>query len=123
MAWSDAQIDALRAVSSEGRQEWIGQCQGVIHHHYTTGNTYIYAAGFVLQDGSETPRGQQSYAPFDVTVTDDGCATNGAPGAPGYTRFLLRDPALPVRNLWTRDNGDAGERFGSPLRSHPAYLR
>lgn len=39
------------------------------------------------------------------------------------TIFNITGKYLPVVNVQTRDNGDGGEKFGSPLTSYPAYFR
>ena len=124
---SDAQIQAIQDVSTEGFQEYVGLCEHVIHYYYTSGGNYTYAFGFVLFDGGTTPYGEPSYLPYDITVTADGCAGNGGEGGdPSQaTVFEIRSVDVPVRNVWCRDCGDAGtpEYFGSPLTANPAWLR
>lgn len=77
------------------------------------------------RDGSETPFDQQSYAPWNVTVAQDGCAVNGGEGgAPGSaTIFDVRTTKVPIINVHSLDNGGSGELFGSPLTQNPAWLR
>ncbi|MEC9070758.1 MAG: fibrinogen-like YCDxxxxGGGW domain-containing protein, partial [Myxococcota bacterium] len=116
-------VEALHEVTSEGRQTYVGLCEGVIS--YAEGGGYIHAFGFRMYDGSETPNGQQSYAPFDVTVTQDGCQSNGGEnGALNQaTIFEIRDEHVPIINVHTMDNGGSNEAFGSPLTDNPAWLR
>ena len=120
----DATINALRARSTEGRQTYVGRCNGVLHYYYASKKNWDYAFAFRMHTGAETPFGQ-SYAPYDVTVPQDGCAGNG--GELGLlqnaTVFELRSLHLPVINVQSRDNGDAAEFFGSPLTDNPAWLR
>ena len=122
---SSVQIAAIQAVSTEGRQTYVGQCENVIHYFYTADGGYSYAFGFRFLDGTETPSGQSSYAPFNVTVPQDGCKANG--GENGSlalaTLFEISSTRVPVVNVRTRDSGDPPEKFGSPLTANPARLR
>jgi large repetitive protein len=123
---SDAQIAAVQFLSVEGEQEYVGRCEHVIHYYYTGGTTYGYAFGFMFFDGTETPYGQSSYSPYDVTVTADGCATNGGEGGStsSTTDFLILSPLVPVLNVQCRDCGNTfPEQYGSELTQHPAWLR
>ena len=122
---SPEQIAAVQAISTEGRQQYVGLCDGVLHYLYTETGEYDYAFGFRFFDGTETPFDQQTYAPFDIEVTQDGCATNlgGGGTLDDATIFEIASVNVPVVNVHSRDNGDPGERFGSPLATHPAYLR
>jgi hypothetical protein len=121
---TDAQINALRAISTEGRQRYVGLCNGVIHYRHTAGATWAHALGLRFHGGLEVPTGQVSLGGIG-TVTADGCANNG--GEAGRldraTLFELRTPQVPLISVATTDNGDAGERYGSPLLSNPAWLR
>jgi subtilisin-like proprotein convertase family protein len=116
-------IAAIRVTTTEGRQSYVGLCEGVIH--YFEGGGYTHALGFRLHDGTETPQGQASYAPFDITVTQDGCSSNGGEGGQvsNATIFVIRDPNVPVINVQTNDTGQNNESFGSPLFDNPAWLR
>ena len=116
-------VEALHAVTTEGRQTYVGLCNDVIS--YFDGGGYVYAFGFRLFDFSETPHGQQSYAPFDITVTQDGCQANGGENGAldKATIFVVRDERVPIINVHTSDNGGASEAFGSPLTDNPAWLR
>ncbi|HRE88458.1 MAG TPA: fibrinogen-like YCDxxxxGGGW domain-containing protein [Myxococcota bacterium] len=122
---STAQIDAIRQVSTEGRQTYVGLCDGVIHYFYNGDSNYLYSMGFRFQTGVETASAVSNYSPHDISVTQDGCKTNGGEGGTlaNATIFEIRSNQVPVINVRTNDNGDTGERFGSPLTSHPAYLR
>ena len=123
---SDDQISAIQALSTEGFQTYEGLCEHVIHYAYGTSNGYGYAFGFMFFDGTETPRGSQSYSPYDITVTQDGCAVNGGEGGDpaNATLFEINSALVPVLNVQCRDCGDAfPEEFGSTLTSYPAYLR
>ncbi len=123
---SDAQIAAIQALSAEGYQEYVGRCEHVIHYYYTDGGTYGYALGFMFFDGTETPRGQASYAPYDISVASDGCKGNGgeAGSLTKTTDFVIESPLVPVLNVQCRDCGDAfPEQFGSNLTDNPAWLR
>ena len=123
---SDTQIAAVQALSTEGWQDYVGRCEHVIHHYYNGGATHAYAFGFMFFDGTETPRGQASYAPYDVTVTADGCATNGgeAGSLSQTTDFHFESALVPLINAQCRDCGDAfPEQLGVALVDHPAWLR
>ena len=122
----DAQIAAIQALSVDGYQEYVGRCEHVIHYYYNGGASYGYAFGFMFFDGTETPRGQSSYAPHAVTVSQDGCATNGGEGGAlaDATVFELDSPLVPVLNVQCRDCGNTfPEQFGSDLTDNPAWLR
>ncbi len=123
---SDAQIAAIQAVSAEGYQLYEGRCEHVIHYYYTSGSTYGYAFGFEFFDGTQTPRGSSSYAPYDISVTADGCAGNGGEGGSltQTTDFEIDSVLVPVRNVQCRDCGDTfPEYYGSVLTDNPAWLR
>ncbi|MFN3198301.1 MAG: fibrinogen-like YCDxxxxGGGW domain-containing protein [Bradymonadia bacterium] len=116
---SDAEINAIRAVSSEGKQTYVGQCRGVLHYDYQNGN-YAYAVGFEFQTGAVTNNSTSNIG-SGVSVTSDGCENND--NVSRTTVFEINNLAVPVINISTRDNGDNGEHFGSPLTSNPAWLR
>jgi hypothetical protein len=121
------QIQAIQAVSTEGWQQYVGLCDGVIHHYYNDGGGYSYAFGFSYLDGSETDYMTlfPSSGSPEISVLQDGCATNG--GETGSlnnaTIFLFETTQVPISNVLCRDCGDSGEAFGSPLTSNPAWLR
>ena len=82
--------------------------------------------GFEFFDGTQTPRGQASYAPYDITVVSDGCAGNGGEGGSlnQTTDFEINSVLVPVRNVQCRDCGDVRpEAYGSVLTDNPAWLR
>jgi hypothetical protein len=123
---SDAQISAVQALSTEGWQDYVGRCEGVIHYFYDTSGGHEDAFGFRFFDGTETPRGQASYAPHDVTVTADGCAGNGGEGGSldQTTDFHFESVLVPLINVQCRDCGDEfPEQFGAQLVDNPAWLR
>jgi len=123
---SDEQIAALQALSTEGWQDYVGRCEGVIHYFYETSGGYEDAFGFRFFDGTETPRGVGSYAPHDVTVTSDGCAGNGGEGGSldQATVFHFESVLVPLTNVQCRDCGDEfPEQFGAALIDNPAWLR
>lgn len=122
---TNAQLAALKAVSSEGKQRYVGLCNGVIHYFYQDGGNWGNAAAFRLHDGTETPGQRQSYAPFNIVVAQDGCRANGGEGGAANTAtiFDITDMRLPIVNIRTNDSGDAGERFGAPLTANPAWFR
>lgn len=109
----------------EPEVELVASGSGVVHYFYSLESTFIHSFGFRFADGTETPSGVASYEPFDIAVSQDGCITNGGEGGdPGRaTIFEIRSPLVPVVNVSSRDNGDAGEFFGSPLTQNPARLR
>ncbi len=122
----DLEIAAIQAVSAEGYQEYVGLCEHVLHYAYGSSGSYAYAFGFEFFDGTQTPRASSSYAPYDVTVTQDGCASNGGEGGTevNATIFEFDTPLVPVLNVQCNDCGNTfPEQFGSPLTSYPAWLR
>ena len=123
---TDAQIAAIQALSVEGNQVYEGRCEHVIHYYYNAGATYAYAFGFMFFDGTETPRGSSSYAPYDISVPTDACASNGGEGGSltQTTLFEIDSALVPVVNVQCRDCGDTfPEYFGSDLTDNSAWLR
>jgi hypothetical protein len=120
-ALTDTQINDIRAVSTEGKQTYVGQCDGVITYYYDRGSTYNYAFGFRFHTGYETVSGQQNYTDTSITVLQDGCKTNDSKSL--NTVFEINDIRLPIINVRSRDNGNSSETFGSPLKSNPAWFR
>lgn len=119
---TDTQINQIRALSTEGKQRYHGTCNGVIHHYYAAGNGYTYAFGFRYHTGHETTFNQQTYPSTNITVMNDGCQANNN-GTLSSTDFDIIDIRVPVINVHSRDNGNGGEQFGSPLTNYPAWLR
>ena len=122
----DLEIAAIQAVSTEGFQEYVGQCEHVIHYYYDDGGSYNYAFGFEFFDGTQTVTASSSYAPHNITVTQDACSGNGGEGGSlsQTTIFELDSPLVPVLNVQCRDCGDTTpEQFGSLLTDNPAWLR
>jgi len=123
---SDTQVAAVQALSTEGWQDYVGRCEHVLHYYFASSGSYAYAFGFMFFDGTETPRGQSSYAPYDVTVTADGCASNGGEGGSlsQTTDFRIESVLVPLINAQCRDCGDAfPEELGAELVDNPAWLR
>ena len=116
---SNQQINDIRAVSTEGKQRYVGTCDGVIHYEYNGG--YGYAFGFRFHNGEETAFGQQTYPSSNINVVSDGCETNS--NSSTDTIFEINDIRVPVIGVHSRDNGASGELFGSPLTNNPAWLR
>ena len=114
------QILTIQSVSTEGKQRYDGTCQGVIHYFYTSGATYAYAFGFKFLNGEQTNYGMQNLG-VDFTVIEDSCKAND--GVFRHTIWEIRDARVPIINVYSRDNGNYGEKFGSPLTQNPAWLR
>ena len=122
---TDAQITAIQAVSLEGRQEYVGLCNHVIHYYYNAGGSYAYAFGFEFFDGTQIAGASATVNSSLVSVPQDGCAQNGGENASLSlaTIFDFETPLVPIRNVRCRDCGDGSELFGSPLTNNPAWLR
>ena len=122
---TDAQISAIQSVSNDGKQEYVGLCNHVIHHYYNSGGNYAYAFGFEFYDGTTIGGGNSMSAYSYVAVTQDGCAVNGGENGSlsQATVFSFNTPSVPIVNVRCRDCGDAGEYFGSPLTANSAWLR
>lgn len=120
---TSAQVNAIRAASTVARQRYVGLCAGVVHYFYSGG--YPYAVGFRYYTGIETSRESANYTPATIKVIQDGCKANG--GERGRletaTIFDIENINLPITNINTKDSGDAGELFGSPLTQYPARFR
>ncbi len=115
------QIQAIQVVSTEGKQTYVGTCEGVLHWFYNGDGSYGYAAGFRFLNGEETPRGQDWCTSLGICiVSEDGCAANGGDD---QTVWEISDVRVPIVRIQTRDNGASGELFGSPLTQNPAWLR
>ena len=117
---TDTQINAIRAVSTEGRQTYIGSCQGVIHYLYQNRN-FDSAFGFRFHNSDETAFNKQHYKDTNITVTDDGCVEND--GTLRSTTFEIEDIRVPIINIKSRDNGNNSEKFGSLLTNNPVWFR
>ena len=124
LAWSNEQINALRDVSTEGKQSFVGLCDGVIYYLYQGAHTN--AVRFKFHTGDTTPRGIQDYSPWDISLSQDVCgqANGGENGQLSKASiFEINALELPLTNIETRDSGDNGEKFGSPLTDNPAWFR
>ncbi len=119
------QIEAIQNLSSDGYQEYVGVCNGVLHHEAANNGSYASAFGFRFLDGTETPHGEESYSPYDIVVSQDGCAANG--GEDGQvenaTIFEITSLLVPVVNVQSLDTSGPNELFGSPLTDNSALLR
>ena len=122
---SDAEVAAIQTLSVEGYQDYVGICNHVIHYYYSHGSSYSYAFGFEFFDGTQTSTGSSSYSGYGVTVASDGCRGNGGEGGALSlaTVFEIDNVLVPIMNVQSRDSGDSGEYFGSPLTDNPAWLR
>ena len=133
---STERIQAIQAVSTHGKQTYVGQCSHVIHWFYTADGNYGYAAGFKFLDQSVTSHGLQAYtvaggstdAELTITVdpTTDQCRSNAYKGDKDEydtTVFEINTVLVPVVNVELRDSRDANELYGTELTKHPAYLR
>jgi len=118
---TNTQINNIRAASSEGKQKYVGQCDGVITYYYDAGNNYNYAFGFRFHTGFETVNGQQHYTGININVTQDGCRTNRSDALD--TIFEINDIRVPIINVYSNDTGGITETFGSPLTNNPAWFR
>lgn len=118
---SDTQINDIRTVSTEGRQHYVGSCTHVIHYFYNDGSDYGDAFGFRFHNGDETVVGKQSYEPENFIVTKDECALNDSTQRESI--FEINDIRIPIINVKSKDSGNSGELFGSPLTNNPAWFR
>lgn len=114
-----AQIKALQALSTEGRQTYVGQCVKFAHYEYNSAN-YTRAIGFRFADGTQSLSGSKSYLPLDITVVSDGCKP--LLSIPATTQFAILSTKVPVINIETDYQGSNGQ-FGSQLTKQPAMLR
>jgi hypothetical protein len=122
---SDAQIDSIRALSTEGKQKYEARCEGVVHYYHEDRDTHYAAVGFILHNGDTTTYGSEDYSPYSVSVVEDGCKSNGGEGGSSHqaTWFKIKEVGIPVVNLYTYDGGDSGEEFGAKLEDNSAWLR
>ncbi|MBM4344104.1 MAG: hypothetical protein FJ100_12115 [Deltaproteobacteria bacterium] len=123
---SAAQIKALQAVSTEGRQSYVGLCNKMTHYYYAPGVTYNYAMGFKFANGGESGQGQQVYTGATITVPQDGCKNYAFENATeaNATIFQIVSPKVPVVNLrYKMPTTQSATKFGSPLTKYPAMLR
>ncbi|MCD4735709.1 MAG: hypothetical protein K8R53_06665 [Bacteroidales bacterium] len=117
---TDEQINAIRNISTSGKQDVSVSCQGVIvYEHISVG--YVMAFGYRYHTGFETAYGQQTYPNTNLTINTDGCKAND--NVVRQTTMTIYDTRLPVVNLLSKDSGDSFEFFGSPLTNTPAWLR
>lgn len=117
---TDTQINDIRSISTEGKQQYHGTCDHVIHYS-SPGSTNGSAFGFRFHENSETSSNQLSYPTTHITILNDGCINNDH--TLRFTDFYIEDVRVPIINVHSRDNGDDGEEFGSPLTNYPAWLR
>lgn len=117
---SDERIGAIRSVSSSAKQRYVGTCYNVIHHYYTHDANYGYAFGFKLHSGVTSNYAAGTYT-LPIRVVTDECRAND--NVKRQTVFDITHIGLPVVDVYTRDNANPGEMFGSPLTQNPAYFR
>jgi len=125
---TNEQINAIREVSTEGKQTYKHRCNGVIGHYYSTSKHYKSKMHFKMFDGKHTGTKtyeSPSYNGWDIEVVNDGCQRNG--GEKGSlsktTDFEIKSLSLPVNNVDVLDGGDNGEYFGSNLTENPSWFR
>ena len=118
---TNTQINNIRTVSTEGKQKYISQCDGVLTYYYNSGGNYNWAFGFRFHTGYETVFGQQNYTGININVIQDGCKTNRTDSAD--TIFEINDMKVPIINVYSNDTGGSTETFGSPLTNNPAWFR
>jgi hypothetical protein len=121
LALTDTQINNIRAQSTQGKQRFHVVCSRVVAYKFAARNNYNYAFGFRFHDGSTTANSQQTYPNTSITVKYDGCRLNDS--TQRAVDFNIADRRVPVINVKSKDNGASNEKFGSPLRSNPAWLR
>lgn len=119
LSLTDAQINAIRNISTEGKQDLTITCYSVIVYANSV-PAYTYAFGYRYHTGFETASGQQTYPNTNISINTDGCMSND--NVMRNTTLSISDTRLPVTNFFSRDNG-TGESFGSPLTAEPAWLR
>jgi hypothetical protein len=111
-------ITVIRSRSKEGKQKYIHRCNGVMGYYYQHGNNYNNALQFKMSNNLT-----DNYPYKNIKILKDNCKSNG--GENGLleksTDFEIKSKEVPVLNIKTQDNGDNGEKFGSPLES--AWLR
>jgi hypothetical protein len=116
---TDEQIKSIQLISTEGKQRYIGTCQYVIH--YLWQGAYGNSFGFKFLNGEVSEEVAKQYTTNNISVVKDGCQYND--GEQRETWFDIYDKRVPVINVYSWDNGDTNEMFGSPLTSNPAWLR
>ncbi len=119
LSLTDAQINVIRNISTEGKQDLTITCQSVAVYA-NNGPAYGYAFGYRYHTGFETVYGQQTYPSTNITINTDGCMMNDM--VMRSTTLSISDIRIPVVNFYSRDNS-TGENFGSPLTAEPAWLR
>jgi hypothetical protein len=121
-----AQIQALQTVATEGKQTYVADCVNFPHYFNGEEGHFGNAAGFKLSDGTETPFGKESYAPFTIVVSQDGCKTKLAKGdfTPAQTLFVIKHAKVPVQAVKVKRDGTWDQpKLGTPLTKNPAWLR
>jgi len=119
---TNQQINNIRSVSTEAKQTYVWTCDWVIHYYYNSWDNYSSAFGFRFHYNNEqTANWQQTYPNTNITVPQDGCATNNS--SSDDTIFEISDIRLPVINVSSSDNWQSSEKFGSPLTQNPAWFR
>ena len=57
----------------------------------------------------------------NISVIKDDCQSNDEEKRESW--FDIYDKRVPIVNVYSSDNGDKNEMFGSPLTINPAWLR
>jgi len=128
---TNEQINALREISTEGKQKYIQRCNGVISYEYKRNNSYNSKLHFRMIDNSQTAKEEdlninsKGYNGWNIEVLQDGCSSNGGENGSllKTTIFEIKSTSVPIINVSTADNGDANEFFGSNFIDNPAWLR
>ena len=110
----------IQSISNEGKQLYIGECSGVVHHFHKLHNHYTFAFGFKFLNEEETNFGEEFYN-TNIKVLQDDCKHNDEVNR--QTIFEINDIRVPIINVKSRDNGGSNEKFGSLLTQNPAWLR
>lgn len=120
--YSSEAIQAIQSHSSEGRQKYIGVCQGVIHYKFDGGGMYDFSFNFKFLNGETTTYSSTWIYDTDIRIWEDECSDNDK-NSVQETIFEIYDIRLPLLNVESRDNGNGNEKFGSELSKNPAWLR
>ena len=113
------QIKSIQLISKEGKQRYIGTCQDVIHYKYNS--SYEFAFGFKFFNGDISTEYGKEFLNNNISAIKDDCNKNDS--TLRETWFDIVDSRVPVVNVYSKDNSDNGEKFGSPLTQNPAWLR
>ncbi|KPA09829.1 Disintegrin, partial [Candidatus Magnetomorum sp. HK-1] len=125
---STDKILAIQKVSTEGKQQYVGECKNVIHYLYEAAETdkYRHAFGYKFIDNTESFSQRQDYTDPNnpnliIQVLEDGCKEND--DVLRSTSVMIKSVKVPLINVKSSDNGDSTDEFGSQLTKNPAWLR